>query len=354
VLAADNAAVGDSAAAAASAPPPAAASGTASPEVSHPPSFKTETVVVPESMPAPANVQPGAVVQPSTTEVPQAAPAIQAGPGAQGRGVDAQSVNYESPQQVPLMEPQLHSLQEFINAHGEAAQKADAETALANVNTEAAAKLKEVKDAVANLDVPAALAAWDKYAAQVKDAGAAAEVAAARQELETKAEQLTQEEIGKAAEKARKYNYAEALNGMRLLLKRLAGLKKCEEPLKAKEEALRRQKGLHDKFLAAAADKLRAGAIPVPFIDDPKFHDVKWKISGIKPDQVMLDAMSGGALGISKRIGELKPDEQYKLYMLFLPKDLSTDDQKALAAFCKERGLAAEEEAHAQKAVGGQ
>jgi len=243
------------------------------------------------------------------------------------------------------------ALQEFINANGGAPQKADADTALAKINTEAAAKLQEVKDAVANLDVVAALAEWSKYTGQVKDAAAGKDAESAIQALETKAEQLVQEEVAKAADKAKKYNYSEALASVRNLLRRLSGIKKCEEPLKAKEEALRRQKDLHDKFLAASADKLKGGAIPLPFIiDDPRFRDVKWKISGIKTDQVMLDAMTGQTLGTSKRIGDLKPNEQYKLYMLFLPKELSPDDHKALAAFCQERGLAAEAEIHSQKA----
>ena len=246
-----------------------------------------------------------------------------------------------------------NALQEFTKANGEAPQKADVETALAKINSEAAAKLKEVQDAVANLDVPAALAEWNKYTAQVKDANAANEVDSARQALEAKAEQLTQDEVAKAAEKAKKYNYTEALSSIRTLLRRMAGLKKCEEPLKAKEESLRRQKDLHDKFLAAANEELRAGAIPLPFvIDDPKFQGVKWKISGIKPDQVTLDAMTGGTLGTSKRIGDFKPEEQYKLYMRFLPKELGLDDHKALAAFCQERGLAAQADIHSQKASG--
>jgi len=70
---------------------------------------------VPESMPAPEYVEQGAPAPPSTTEVPQAAPASQASPGMQSHGSDEQTMNYENPPQVPLMEPQLHSLQEFIN-----------------------------------------------------------------------------------------------------------------------------------------------------------------------------------------------------------------------------------------------
>jgi hypothetical protein len=107
-LAADIAA--DGAALAAGTPSPAG-----SPNVSHPSSFTTETVVVPESTAVAANVEPAAPVQPSTTEIPQAALATQASPGAPGRNSDAEIVNYARPQQVPLMEPRLHSLQEFIN-----------------------------------------------------------------------------------------------------------------------------------------------------------------------------------------------------------------------------------------------
>ncbi|MGD0092822.1 MAG: protein kinase [Planctomycetota bacterium] len=235
------------------------------------------------------------------------------------------------------------ALQEFIKANATAPQKGDADAALEKTNAEATARLKEVQDAAANLDVVAALGRWAKYTEEVKDAVAANDAKTACQALEAKADKLTQEELDKASEKAKKYNYTDPLSGIRALLKRLTGLKKCEELLKAKEESLRRQEDIHKKFVAAAAEKLKAGAVPLPFNVETRFGDMKWKATRIASDHVELDAMAAGTPGITKRLGDMKPDEQYKLYLLFLPKDsLSADDKKSLEAFCQERGVTGE------------
>ena len=246
------------------------------------------------------------------------------------------------------------ALQEFINANGTAPQKADADTELGKINAEAQAKLKDATEGTANLDIAPALAAWNRYTAEVKDAVGAKEADTARQALETKADQLTQDELTKSADKAKKFNYADALTGIRAALKRVSGQKKWEEPLKAKEDALRKQKDLQDKFLASASEKLKAGPVPLNFNIETRFGDVKWKVSRVNNDQVSLDAMQAEkAPGIMKRLGELKPDEQYKLYLLFLPKELTPDDHKALVAFCQDRGLAAQAEIHTRRAAGG-
>ncbi|MCY3023360.1 MAG: protein kinase [Planctomycetota bacterium] len=248
------------------------------------------------------------------------------------------------------------ALQDFITKQPAAPQKADAEAALEKVDKEAAAKLTEVKEAVATMEIAPALAEWARYAGQVKDAKGANEIAAARQALEAKADQQVQDEVTKSSDKAKKYLYQDALNGLRTLTRRVAGLKKCEDALHAKEEAIRRQKDLHDKFLAAATKKLEGGPVPLPFNIETKFGDVKWKVARVTLDQVTLDSMSPEkAPGLPRRLADFKPDEQYKLYLLFLPplKEMSADDHKSLAAFCLERGLAAQAEMHTQKAEGG-
>jgi hypothetical protein len=85
----------------------------------------------------------------------------------------------------------------------------------------------------------------------------------------------------------------------------------------------------------------------LPFaLNTPGLGGEKWRISAIRDNQIMLD----GAVGIARRLGDLRADEQYKLYLLFLPKELGAEEHKSLAAFCQERGLTAQAEEEAQKA----
>lgn len=96
------------AAASASAPAP---SGPPSP-----PPPATETVIVPASMPAPSYVKSGAGVPSSTTEIPQSSGAPEPGTAEIDRNADnAQALDYEARQNPQLIDPQLHSLQEFIS-----------------------------------------------------------------------------------------------------------------------------------------------------------------------------------------------------------------------------------------------
>ena len=95
-------------AASATAVAPASAAPASSPSASTSPAAKTETVVVPDSEPEPEYVKRGVGMPQTTTEIPQASPS--AGVDATGNEI----VNYEASQN-PNVDPQLHSLQEFIN-----------------------------------------------------------------------------------------------------------------------------------------------------------------------------------------------------------------------------------------------
>jgi hypothetical protein len=75
----------------------------------------TETVIVPASMPAPTYVKQDAGMPPSTTEIPQYDAGPQPGTAEiESSAPDTQSADYaaQHPEQI---DPQLHSLQEFMN-----------------------------------------------------------------------------------------------------------------------------------------------------------------------------------------------------------------------------------------------
>ena len=84
---------------------------------SHPPlpPVTTETVIVPTSMPAPSYVKQGAGVPPSTTEIPQSMGAHEPATADIDRATDSQALYYQASQNPQLIDPQLHSLQEFIS-----------------------------------------------------------------------------------------------------------------------------------------------------------------------------------------------------------------------------------------------
>jgi PDZ domain-containing protein len=100
---------------------PAATPDATAPEASDPeqpavPATTTETVIVPASMPAPTYVRQSGVLPPSTTEIPQSFGAPEPGTAEIDRNAaDAQVINYEAHQNPQMIDPQLHSLQEFIN-----------------------------------------------------------------------------------------------------------------------------------------------------------------------------------------------------------------------------------------------
>lgn len=246
------------------------------------------------------------------------------------------------------------ALQGFVDKFANAAQKADAQAALEKLNAEAAAKYKEVETAVATLDIPGAMAEWNRYTTNVKDAATAADVDKAKQSLSDRADQLATDELTKASDKAKKFDYLEALNVLRGLKKQVGGIQKWDDMIKGRDDALRRQKDLHDKFLTAANEKLKAGAVNAPFLTIPKMENFKWKVSRVSGETVNLDAIGAAGPGMTKRLSDLPPKDQYELYMLFLPKPVTPDENKTFGAFCAERGLSAEAQAYELKAGGGQ
>jgi hypothetical protein len=101
-------AVGDGAASLPSAVTPDTSATSESPPSSTSGPAKTETVVVPDSEPEPGYVKRGVGMPQTTTEIPQASPSTT--PGSSNSDI----VNYEGSAN-PNVDPQLHSLQEFIN-----------------------------------------------------------------------------------------------------------------------------------------------------------------------------------------------------------------------------------------------
>jgi len=242
------------------------------------------------------------------------------------------------------------ALQNFMAKFETSAQKTEAQTALEKINVEASAKFKEVEAAVAALDIPGALAAWEQYGAKVKDSAKADDVKTAKENLEGRADQFATDELTKSSDKAKKYDFIEAGNIINGVIKKMSGIKKWEDIARQKGDSIRRQKDLHNKFLAAAGEKLKAGPVPVPFFVVPQFQNVKWKATKVSGEQITLDAVPvTAAPGLMKRLSDLPPKDQYDFYMLFLAKEPTPDEHKALAAFCAERGLSAETQAHELK-----
>jgi len=91
---------------------PTAADGSAEPPA---PVVTTETVIVPASTPAPSYVKQGVRLSPSTTEIPQSAGAPEPSTAEIDRATDAQAIYYQAQHNPQMIDPQLHSLQEFMN-----------------------------------------------------------------------------------------------------------------------------------------------------------------------------------------------------------------------------------------------
>ena len=242
------------------------------------------------------------------------------------------------------------ALKDVIAKYGNAPQKTSAEAELAKVDADAKARFKESKDAAAGLDIAPALAEWAKYTAEVKDAEAAKDADAAKQELETKAQQVMTEDITKGSEKARKYDYASALQIVHALQKKLKDTK-WSDILVKKAESLKLQKDLHDRVTNLMNDKLKNGSVPIDFPIETKFGEVKWAISSAHNDMLNIDAVSTkSAPGFTRKLADFTTKEQYQIYVMFLPKPLPQADHKALSAFCAERELTTESDMHSQKA----
>jgi hypothetical protein len=71
------------------------------------------TIIVPDSMPAPRIVNQDGAVPPSTTVIPEASGTLPGNAADQN-----QVINYEVQQNPQLIDPQLHSMQEFMEEEG--------------------------------------------------------------------------------------------------------------------------------------------------------------------------------------------------------------------------------------------
>src|SRR5206468_6743678 len=112
---------------------------------------------------------------------------------------------------------------------------------------------------------------------------------------------------------------------------------------KQAEERLKRQKDLHARFMSSFEEKLKNGPLQLPFYSDAKFPNAHWCIAKIKGEQLALDAIpSSAAPGLTKRLTDFTPQDQYQLYELVLPKPVTPEEHKAWAAYCMERELAAQ------------
>ena len=107
---------------------------------------------------------------------------------------------------------------------------------------------------------------------------------------------------------------------------------------------------MHAKFISAAEEKLKTGPVPVPFLVVPRFEQIKWKVVRVNGEVVSLESIGTVAPGLPKKLSDLPPKDQYEMYLTFLPKPASADENKAFAAFCAERGLTTEMQAHELKA----
>jgi hypothetical protein len=80
------------------------------------PAVTTETVIVPASMPAPSYIRQGGGLPPSTTEIPQSIGPPEPGTAEIERNAaNSQAINYEAQPNPQQIDPQMRSLQDFIN-----------------------------------------------------------------------------------------------------------------------------------------------------------------------------------------------------------------------------------------------
>jgi len=252
------------------------------------------------------------------------------------------------------------ALAAFINAHAAAPQKADAQKKLGEVDAAADAAFNQAKTAAQNAEkdktraIPHAMQAWDEYLRDVKDPRKLDEAKAARADLNTRATGVMQDAGGKIAEKVKQYDYDGAVALAKSVQQQLTGVQPFENFAKEREKELVLQRELHEKVVNAIKEKTKAGPLALPFKADIKLlKDQTQFVRSAEKDRIEI-AAEGGGVSQSTKFGVLKPAEQYEVYKLFLGEmdKLTPEDHKALAAFCKERGLNDDAALHESKAKG--
>jgi len=252
---------------------------------------------------------------------------------------------------VLLRDTARKAVQDFLAAHGATSVKADADAKAKALDDEANGIFQRAQEEAeraakdAAHAVPLGLAAWDGYLTSVTDSAHKAQAEAAKKELTGKAEKLCQDEDARISDLVKQFDFATAAANLRKLRERLAGTKWADSR-KARMDDLVQLRDLHKRVVTAIGEKAREGPLPLrlPFkMKIGKFDVDEWGIAGPCDNEqtLKLDAMAKGkAPGCQKKFGEFTPDEQYKIYRAFLPDPRTAEDQKALAVFCKERGLA--------------
>ncbi|MCZ7648819.1 MAG: protein kinase [Planctomycetota bacterium] len=242
-------------------------------------------------------------------------------------------------------------LQEFIQAHNGTAQKTEAEKRLKELEDEAqqafdkAREESERKRKETSRPLPQALEVWERYLDQIRDDSRKGEAEKARDELLAAAEKFAGTERGAVHDLALRYEYDSAMQRQARLSAQL-GQTKWEEEEKGRDEQLKLQKQIHERF----ADLVGRAAQPVPLpfeVVFDKIENVKtWAVAGFGENALKLDPIpKTAAPGMTKKLSEFSPKQQYDIYRLFL-KDPTSADHAALAAYCQERGLNQEAEEH--------
>ena len=225
---------------------------------------------------------------------------------------------------------------------------------LIRVNTVALASLNEAQNAadgaVEKHDFARALTELQQYSDNVRDAMTVNAIETARQEIDNKAAKYVDDELAKSSEKAKNFEYKDALIIIHAAIKNLGDMKQASKA-RDKNDLLQKQQALHEKIAKTIKTRLaEIKCIPLPFLKHPKKNPEEgnnWALSTIEmaSNTLLLEARGTGASGIPRRLADLTPIEQYEFYKEFLPEP-TTDDNKALAAFCRERGLEQEARLH--------
>ena len=236
-------------------------------------------------------------------------------------------------------------LKDFLAKAGNAPLKAAAEAKLLAVDAEAGREFQAAQQEAQRklLDgsrpLPLTMAVWDAYLKECRDAEHRAKAEEARKELDAQAAKYIQDVGNKIAALVKVYDYEAAILATRTVQQRLVGFP-LANLAKDREQELLLQRDLHLKVLKAIEERVKAGPVPLPFkIEIPKMTDIdQWAITSAAADKITLSKHPPPGPGVTKKFGDLPISGQYQIYLLFLPSPEAAD-HKALAAFCRERGL---------------
>jgi len=241
------------------------------------------------------------------------------------------------------------ALRGFADVPGQEALKAEVDAKAASIKKQADGFFERAKEEAQRREkdpahpVPLALRVWTDYLASVKDSENRGQAEAARKALETRADNACAEEDKRIADLAAQYDFDGAAGALRILRERFSGTKWAEER-SARLDELGILRDLHKRVVAAIAQRVRTGNLPIPLpfkVQVPRFDVQDWGIgAACDNDQTLrLDAIvKGAAPGAQKRFADLPAGDVYRLYTLFVP-PVTAEDHKAYAVFCKERGL---------------